>query len=297
VSQTVDRLRAAPPRSWLFVPALKAREWIPKAAAAGADAVIVDLEDATAPAEKERAREFVRDLQLSDAPDASEGSATNEQRPWIFVRVNLDPETLELELSAAARSGAVGIVIPKVDAPGMVVGAAWHGLALVPMIESARGLIRAAEIAAAHEQVAAIAFGSFDFAADIGAVVSKDGREIEHARQMVVVAAAAAGVASIDTPWLDLTDADGAGEEAARVRRLGFSGKLAIHPKHVAPINAAFTPSEEEVRHARGIVEALDAAIAKGSGVATFEGRMVDRPLALAARRVLARADLARGRG
>jgi citrate lyase subunit beta/citryl-CoA lyase len=297
MTETVERLRRAPPRSWLFVPALKAKEWIPKAAAAGADAVIVDLEDATAPAEKERAREFVRTLQLSGMPDASSGSAADVQRPSIFVRVNTDPETLEVELSAAAQSGAVGIVIPKVDRPGMVVGAAWHGLALVPMIESARGLLRAAEIAAAHEQVAAIAFGSFDFAADIGAIISKDGDELAYARAMVVVAAAAAGVAAIDTPWLDLGDPDGAGREAERGRRLGFSGKLAVHPKQVRPINAAFVPSDDEVKRARGIVEALDAAIAAGNGVATYEGRMVDRPLALAARRVLARAELARGRG
>ncbi len=293
MSETVDRLRAAPPRSWLFVPALKAAEWIPKAAAAGADAVIVDLEDATAPAEKERARELVRGLHLGGRPDASSGGAA-VTRPAIFIRVNLDPETLEVELAAAAESGALGIVIPKVDAPGMVVGAAWHGLALVPMIESARGLLRSAEIAAAHVQVAAIAFGSFDFAADIGAVISPDGSEIAHARAQIVVAAAAAGVAAIDTPWLDLGDADGAGKEADRARRLGFSGKLAIHPKHVGPINKAFTPGDDEVKRARGIVAALDAAIASGSGVATYEGKMVDRPLALAARRIIARAEQSR---
>ncbi|MGH2378936.1 MAG: aldolase/citrate lyase family protein, partial [Candidatus Limnocylindria bacterium] len=187
MSEAVERLRAAPPRSWLFVPALRAREWIPKAAAAGADAVIVDLEDATAPSEKERARELVRTLQLSGGPDASSGANVDVQRPVIFVRVNADPETLEVELAAAAQSGAAGIVIPKVDAPGMVVGAAWHGLALVAMIESARGLLHSAAIAAAHEQVAAIAFGSFDFAADVGAVISADGAEFAHARAQVVV--------------------------------------------------------------------------------------------------------------
>jgi citrate lyase beta subunit len=294
MSETVERLRAAPPRSWLFVPALKAAEWIPKAAAAGADAVIVDLEDATAPAEKERARESIRHLGLRGGPDASGDAAKDVQRPSIFVRVNADPETLEVELSAAAQSGAIGIVIPKVDHAQMVVGAAWHGLALVPMIESARGLLHAAEIAAANQQVAAIAFGSFDFAADVGAIVSEDGSEIAYARAMVVVAAAAAGVAAIDTPWLDLGDADGAGKEADRARRLGFSGKLAIHPKHVGPINAAFTPGADEVKRARGIVAAFDEAIAKGSGVATYQGKMVDRPLVLAARRILARAEQSR---
>lgn len=287
MSDAVARLREAPPRSWLFVPALKATEWIPKAAASGADAIIVDLEDATAPSEKERAREHVRGLSLAPA----------EGGPWIFVRVNADHETQESELSAAAESGAIGVVLPKVDDPQRVIGAAWHGLALVPMIETAKGLIRAADIAAAHEQVVAVAFGSFDFAADIGAIVSADGGEIAYARSMVVVAAAAAGVAAVDTPWLDLADAKGAGAEADRARRLGFSGKLAIHPRHVAPINEAFTPRADEVERARGIVGALDGAIANGSGVATYEGRMVDRPLALAARRVLARAERAGRRG
>jgi citrate lyase subunit beta/citryl-CoA lyase len=294
VNELVDRLRAAPPRSWLFVPALKAKEWIPKAAAAGADAVIVDLEDATAPAEKERAREFVRSLRLG--PGAGSGAAAGG--PVIFVRVNAYPrDEMGAELAIAVASGAAGAVLPKVDDPQTVIGAAWHGLALVPMIESARGLIRAADIAAANELVVGLAFGSWDFAADVGAVHSPDGAEVAYARSMVVVAAAAGGVAAIDTPWLDLANPKAAGREAGRARRLGYSGKLAVHPAQIGPINAAFTPGADEVRVAQGIVDAFDRAVAAGSGVATFKGRMVDRPLVLSARRVLARAEMARKRG
>lgn len=296
MNELVERLRAAPPRSWLFVPALKAKEWIPKATAAGADAVIVDLEDATAPAEKVRAREVIRSLRFGGS--ASPAGRGGTKGPVIFVRVNAIPrDDMEAELALAVESGAAGAVIPKVDDPQTVIGAAWHGLALVPMIESARGLLRAADIASANELVAGIAFGSWDFAADVGAVHSPDGAEVAYARSMVVVAAAAGGVAAIDTPWLDLGDPKAAGREADRARRLGYSGKLAIHPAQVGPINAAFTPGADEVRLAQGIVDAFDRAVAAGSGVATFKGRMIDRPLVLAARRVLARAEMARGRG
>lgn len=282
----VEQLRAAPPRSWLFVPALRAADWLPKARASGADALIVDLEDATAPADKDRAREIVRSLRLAGTPG-----------PATFVRLNAEPGRAEADLGAAVAGGAVGAVLPKVDDPRRVAAAARSGLALVPMIESARGLLRAAEIAATDERLVGLAFGSYDFLADIGAIHSAAGEELAYARAAVVVAAAAAGVGAVDAPWLDLADPSGAAAEAARARRLGFAGMFAIHPAQVGPINAAFTPSAAEVRHAREIVEAFDRAIAAGSGVAMHEGRMIDRPIALAARRVLARAAAARGSG
>jgi citrate lyase subunit beta/citryl-CoA lyase len=278
-----EALRRAPPRSWLIVPALRAAEWLPKALASGADAIIIDLEDATAPAEKDRARQIVRGLRF-----ASRGG------PLIVVRVNADgSDRRDAELAAATESGAAAIILPKVDGPDAVRAASACGLALVPMIETARGLLRAADIAAAHELVGALAFGGFDYAADIGASLSGEGTELLYARSHVVVAAAAARMGAIDTPWVDLNDPDGAGREAATVGRLGLAGKLAIHPAQVGPINAAFTPSDVEVAEANGIIEAFEAALSAGSGVATFRGRMIDRPLALAAQRVLARSAFA----
>lgn len=281
---TADDLRRAPPRSWLFVPALRAPEWLPKGIASGADALIVDLEDATAPDEKDRAREVVRGLALPRG-----------QRPVMVVRVNAGPrERHEADLRAAVDSGASAVVLPKVEDPGEVRAAGWTGLALVVMVETAKGLLRAAEIAAAQEHVSALAFGSFDFSADVGATPSADGIELLYARSHIAAAAAAAGAVAIDTPWLDLKDTSGAAREAAAARRLGFSGKLAIHPSHVDPINAAFTPGEDEIAEAEALLAAFDGAVAAGTGVATYKGRMIDRPLALAARRVLARAGLAR---
>jgi citrate lyase subunit beta / citryl-CoA lyase len=279
-----DDLRRAPPRSWLFVPALRAPEWLPKAVASGADALVVDLEDATAPDEKERARDVVRGLGLERG-----------RRPVMVVRVNASPrERHEADLRAAVDGGASAIMLPKVEEPGDVRAAGWTGLALVVMIETARGLIRAAEIAAGHEHVAALAFGSFDYAADVGAAPSTEGTELLYARSHVVAAAASAGAVAVDTPWLDLKDTAGAAREATAARRLGFAGKLAIHPSHVDPINAAFTPSDDEIAEAEAVLAAFEKAVAAGTGVATHKGRMIDRPLALTAERVLARAGLAR---
>ncbi len=280
-----DDLRRAPPRSWLFVPALRAPEWIPKAVASGADAVIVDLEDATAPDEKDRARDVVRSLGLEQGKRA----------PVMVVRVNSAPrDRHEADLRAAVDSGASAVLLPKIEGPEEVRAAGWTGLAIVVMIETAQGVLRSAEIATAHAHVAALAFGSFDLSAELGAAPARDGLELLYARSHLVHAAAAAGAAAIDTPWVDLKDAEGLALEAAAVRRLGFSGKLAIHPSHVATINAAFSPSDEEIAEAEALLAAFDAAVAAGTGVATYKGRMIDRPLALAARRVLARAGLAR---
>lgn len=270
------------PRSWLFVPALRAADWLPKAEAAGADAAIVDLEDATAPAEKDRAREAVRALRPAG------------RRGGLVVRVNAGPaEHQRADLRAAAEAGADTVVVPKVESPRDLEAAAAHPFRIVAMIETPKAVLGAAELAA-QPGVIALAFGSFDLAAALGAKPGPEGRELLYARSAIVLAAASTGIAAIDTPWLDLADAAGAGREAERARALGFRGKLAIHPSHVGPINAAFTPTEAEVAEAREIVAAFDDAAKAGSGVTVVRGRMIDRPLVLAAREVIARAE--RGR-
>jgi citrate lyase beta subunit len=280
------RLKETPPRSWLFVPALKAPEWIPKAIASGADGVIVDLEDATAPGEKARAREVVRGLALAA-----------RERPAIVVRANSDPDLLEPDCAAAIASGADGVVLPNVEGPFQVHRAAMFlggsELAVLPMIETARAVLLAREIAEADERVASLMFGGGDLAAQVGWIRTREGRELDVARALVALAAAVRGLGCVDTPWLDLKDVDGARNEARHVRGLGFTGKFVIHPSHVAAVNEAFTPSAEEVVDARGLLETFDAAVAAGSGVATYKGRMIDKPDALQARRVLARASLA----
>jgi citrate lyase subunit beta/citryl-CoA lyase len=276
-------LKRMPPRSWLFVPALRAREWLAKAAASGADAVIVDLEDATAPSEKDRARDVVRGM-------------TFPERPVIVVRVNASPPELEDDLAAAVAARAQGVILPKVQGPFQVrrcarflEEAGGAHLAILPMIETARAVLRALEIADADERVASLMFGGGDLSAVVGWLRTPAGGELAVARALVVLAASAAGIGAVDTPWLDIADVAGVRAEARAVRDMGFTGKFAIHPSHVAPIHEGFAPSAEEIEDARGLIEAFERGVSAGTGVTTYKGRMIDRPDALQAERVLSR--------
>jgi citrate lyase subunit beta/citryl-CoA lyase len=274
------------------VPALRAPEWLPKAFSAGADAVIVDLEDATAPAERERARDVVRALQIG-----------SRERPVVFVRINSTPAELVSDVSAAVASGAQGIVVPKVDAPedvrkvaALLIDAEAHAgrgdpLAIVPMIETPRAVLRALDIADAEARIAGLAFGAGDFAAQAGLARSREGKEIALARGLVALAASAAGVGAFDTPFLDIADGAGLRSEAAEAARLGFTGKLVIHPTHVASVNESFTPTRSEIAEARELLDAFEAALANGSGASRYKGRMIDSPDAAQAKRLLSRAQ------
>lgn len=283
----------SPPRSWLFVPGTRVTELLAKAAASGADALIVDLEDAVAPDEKTAARSQVLDATAAFRPMV----------PW-FVRMNATPAALlEADASAAVQAQADGVVLPKVSGPEDVQRVsetmarleALHGrqpLAIVALIESARGILAAERIAAADQRLIGMAFGGEDFALDIGTPRTRGGVELLHARGRLVLAAAAAGKWAIDTPCTDIGSPSRAGREAGLARRLGFVGKMVIHPSHVKPVNDAFTPSEREVAAARAVVDAFETAKAMGLGVVRVGGRMVDEPVAAAARRVIARARL-----
>lgn len=279
----MERLRAEPPRTWLFVPALRAPDWLPKAVATGADAIIVDLEDATAPDEKDRARDVVRGLQLVG------------DRPWMFVRVNPAPDGRFLsDVAAAVQAGASGIVLPKGSHPEDVSRVPARVQAILVQIETARGVLCALDLAEADPRVIGLGFGAEDLSADLGVSRTREIGEFPTARSLVGLAAAAAGVSAIDTPWLDLGDAEGAGREARAARQMGFTGKFIIHPSHVAAVNAAFVPTEDEALRARRIIDAFDAAVATGSGIAKLDGKMIDMPVVVSARRVLARAEQGR---
>ena len=166
--------------------------------------------------------------------------------------------------------------------------------AILAQVETARGVLRALELAEADPRVMGLGFGGEDLSADLGVARTRDIGEFATARALVALAAAAAGVSAIDTPWFDLGDPDGAGREARAARQLGFTGKFVIHPSHVAAVNAAFTPDRTETEQADRIIRAFEAAVADGSGIAKLDGRMIDLPVVVSARRVLARAE--RGR-
>jgi citrate lyase beta subunit len=266
-------------RSILFVPGHRPDRFA-KALATGADAVVIDLEDAVPPGEKTAARAAVLDR---PAPPA--GVA-------LGVRMNPLP-TPEGIADLAALIGAAApdfLMLPKTEAAEelRIVRRAFARAArppqLLALVESAEGLARAGAIAA-EEGCAALGFGGVDLAADLGCAVAWEPL-LPH-RAALVAAAARGGRAVVDVPYLAIDDEAGLAEETRRVQALGFTGKLAIHPKQVGPIQAVLTPAAAQVEWAGRIVAAMDAA---AGGVCVVDGRMVDLPVLRAARRVLARA-------
>jgi citrate lyase subunit beta/citryl-CoA lyase len=179
----------------------------------------------------------------------------------------------------------IGEVADALDEEGSDAG-------LVPIVETTKGVVNAAEIASAP-RVSAVIFGAEDLSADIGATRTDEGTEVIYARQKVVTAASAAGVDAIDTLWTDFRDEEGLRRDTDRGIGFGYDGKLCIHPAQVSVINDAFTPEIERVEWAKKVMEAKKEADERGKGVFKVEGEMVDEPLVEQARTVLERAKAA----
>jgi citrate lyase beta subunit len=268
----------------LFVPGDDARK-AAKAAAAGADAVVLDLEDAVAADRKIAARE------IAAASLANLDFGASER----LVRINpvgsgLDAGDLEATLSARPD----GYVIPKVESQDqireMVRRTSLGPVPLLALIETARGVVNLKEIAGADPRLQGLIFGAEDLAGDMGAVRTREGWESFWARGAVVTVAAAFSLQAIDTVFIDLDDEEGLRKDAALACQMGYSGKLAIHPKQVPVIAAAFTPSDEEIARARRLMELHARHQASGTGAFALDGKMVDWPMVRAAERLLARA-------
>lgn len=257
-----------------------------KAIASGADQVCMDLEDAVAPESKEEAR--------TSAISVLEGDDFDPGR--FVLRIN-SPATPEGELDLAALCKIVGrhdspltLMIPKLDSPEGLehvrneIDRAGGVARLIPIVETVMGLSCVEELAAA-DSVSNILFGGLDLSIDLGAALEWE--PLLYARSRTVHAARLGGVGAIDMPFLDVSDSEGLREAAERVRNLGFDGKAAIHPTHVAVVQETFSPSEDEVARARRVMEAAHGS----QGVFMLDGVMVDRPGILAAREIVARAD------
>jgi citrate lyase subunit beta/citryl-CoA lyase len=271
-------------RSLLYVPA-SSEAMLRKASLRGADAVIVDLEDGVLPDAKEAARAQAEQLWLELDLGAAE----------VLLRVNpAGTPWHEGDLTAAARIRPAGLVLPKCEDPASVVeiAARLEGTPLFLMVETARGVLQATELARTP-QVAALLFGAADFRASIRASREADEGELLVARATLVLAARAAGVEVFDTPLFEYRDEAGLERSARRARALGFDGKTCIHPAQVAVVNRIFAPTGEEIARARKVVDALEAAARDGRAVATVDGEMVEALHAAEARRTLDRARLA----
>jgi citrate lyase subunit beta/citryl-CoA lyase len=277
-------------RSFLFAPGNHARR-VEKALTLPADAVILDLEDAVAIAEKPAARPFVVD------------TFSRPRHGKLYVRINaLTTDWCFGDLSAIVQPGLDGIILPKVEDAGQLKTADWligslererglpqGGIDLIPIIETALGVRNLDPIAGAGTRVRHLAFGAGDYTLDMGMVWSRDEVELLPARVAVVTASRAAGIEPpLDTVWADLRDADGFVQSAKRAAALGFQGKMCIHPDQVAATNAAFSPDDATLAKARLVVAAFEQAERQGLASIQLDGQFIDYPIVQRARRVLA---------
>lgn len=278
------------PRSLLFVPATSP-EKAEKAFASIADGVILDLEDAVALAEKPQARENAARLLKARRPTR------------VFLRVNAisTPHCFD-DLQVAAAAALDGIVLPKAESAADLATVDWvlaqleakagkqpGGIEIVPIVETARGLASAAEIARASRRVSRLAFGAVDLALDMDIDIVDEAGAMAQARFALTLASRQAGLPGpLDSVFVDIRDAEGLRTSALRARAMGFSGKACIHPAQLETVNAVFMPSEAELARARKIVAAFEQAEAAGAAAVSVDGVMVDYPVVEKARRVLA---------
>ncbi len=274
-------------RSLLFAPAVRP-DFVAKLAERGADAVVIDCEDATPANAKAEARANARRL----APTLVAAGCQ------VTVRVNAQPtEWFRDDIRDGLSAGLAAVVVPKVETlAGLEAAAAaldeagFGELGVVAGLETALG-VADARLLLTHPRVIAGYFGAEDFIADMGGVRTDDNHEVVYARSAVALAGRLAGVPVLDQVVTDFRNDDRFEREAAEARALGYSGKLCIHPGQVAIANAAFVPSADEVDRAQRLLAAYRAATAAGVAAIDFEGQMVDEPLATQARRVIALAQ------
>jgi citrate lyase beta subunit len=273
------------------------RRKIEKGAALGVDSVIMDLEDGVALNNKAAARETVT------AALREVDFGTTER----LVRINpVGGAFYQDDLDATIDGHPDGYVLPKVDSAQMVGRVAdWltaaehaHGwgageIALHALIESGLGVVRVREIAGSSDRLAGLIFGAEDLAGDLGATRTPEGLEVLYARSAVVLHAKTFGRQAIDSPFVQLHDEPGLVAETQRAMQMGYTGKLAIHPRQVEIIQGVFTPTTDELAHAQALVAEHARQQAAGTGVFTVDGKMIDMPMIRAAETVIARARAA----
>ena len=270
-ASTRDRLR----RSRLYLPGTQPKLFV-NAGLHGPDGVILDLEDAVAPAEKDAARAMVRNALR----------AVDFMKAERMVRINQGAMGLE-DLAWVAPHNVHLILIPKVEHAEQVTAVAerlaelapGREVFLMPTIESALGAWKAYEIAASHPSVCSLAIGLEDYTADIGTQRTLEGTESFWARAQVLNGARAAGVQPIDTVFSDVTDMDGLRASVLEAKGMGYVGKGCIHPRQIPVVHDAIAPAQKEIDRAVKIVRAFEEAQARGVGVVSLGSKMIDAPV------------------
>jgi citrate lyase subunit beta/citryl-CoA lyase len=287
-----------PLRSLLFAPGNHARR-VEKALSLQADAVILDLEDAVAIAEKPATRAMVA------------AALERPRQGLLYVRVNaIDTDFCHGDLVAVVQRGLDGIILPKVESANTVVTIDWllaqlerdRGLPsgaidLIPIIETARGVQQIDAILAAGTRVRRVAFGAGDFTLDLDMTWSREESELAHARAVIVTASRASGIdAPLDTVWVDLTDPEGLEASARTALGYGFQGKMCIHPEQIAVVNRVFSPNDADIAFSERVAAAFGAAEAAGHAAIQLDGKFIDYPIVYRARRVLQKVAAIRAR-
>jgi citrate lyase subunit beta/citryl-CoA lyase len=284
-------------RSFLFAPGNVARR-VDKAFTLDADAVILDLEDSVALSDKASARKDVA------------AALGRKGRARVYVRVNA-PATpfCYADLVETVQRGIAGVLVPKIESAADLHAIDWllaalerergideGSLDLMPIIETAAGLQRIDRILQARNlrpyrgpwRVRRVAFGAADYSNDVGLTPTLEEPELAGARERVVLASRAAGMENpLDSPWFHFKEVEAFKRSLERSRRTGFQGRLCVHPDQIAPVNAAYLPSEEELARARRIVAAFRDAEARGEAAVQVDGLMVDYPVAYRAQAML----------
>ncbi|HTW51882.1 MAG TPA: CoA ester lyase [Stellaceae bacterium] len=278
-----------PLRSFLFAPGNHPRR-VEKALTLDADAVILDLEDAVAIAEKPATR------------DAIVAAYAQPRTGLLYVRVNAaDTEFCHGDFTAIVQAGFDGIILPKVESAATIQTIDWllgnlereralpvGGIDLIPIIETAKGLRDIDAILGAGTRVKHCAFGAGDFTLDVNMRWTRDEGELAYARARVVTASRAAGIeAPLDTVWVDLQDEKGLEASTRQVLTLGFQGKMCIHPNQIGVVNRVFTPTNAEIDFAERVVAAFAQAENEGSAAIQLDGKFIDYPIVYRAQRTL----------
>jgi citrate lyase subunit beta/citryl-CoA lyase len=287
-----DELR----RSWMFVPGHR-QKMIDKALGlAQVDALMLDIEDGVPQQEKQNARQQIGTSLVKEREPGT--------TPARFVRVSaVSYEHITADLAHIVQPGLDGLVLPKVETPQQIqlvdailrdrerqAGILAGKIALLIAIESPRGLLNAYGIATASPRVTGLLFGAEDLGKELGLPFRREAEasELLFQRSTLVVAAAAANIQAVDGVWPDLSDAEGLKRYALQSRRLGFNGMSLIHPGQIEAINQIFGPSAEDVAYCQKVIEAFDAALARGDGSIAFGGQLIDLPIVERAKRTVA---------
>lgn len=281
-------------RSMLFLPG-NTPNIIVNGEILGADAVILDLEDAVAPSEKDSARILVRNALKYMGFGKCE----------VIVRINsIDTPEWKKDLDTIIPQKPGMIMPPKVSCAEDVrmidayistlednLGLERNSVGLIPLIETALGIENAFQIASASRRVRAIFLGGEDLTADLRCKRTKEGHEIHYARCRMVCAARAANVDVYDTPFTDVNDDEGLYTDAQYAKSLGFTGKAAISPRHVKGINEVFSPAKQDIDYAYEVMEAIRFAKEQGKGAVALRGKMIDAPIVMRAEQTIAMAE------